>query len=55
VTRPRETMLELTPRGDYLAPEEPTISDLEAKALRLANPLITNLSVLILIQVVPPR
>jgi hypothetical protein len=42
-------------RGDYSTLEEPTISDLEAEALRPANPLITDLSVPILIQVVPPE
>ena len=34
--------------------EEPTISDLEAEALRPTNPLITDLLASILIQVVPP-
>jgi hypothetical protein len=48
-------MPEALPRGDYLNPKEPTISDLGAKSLRPANPPITYLSTPILVQVVPPR
>jgi hypothetical protein len=36
-----------------MTPEDPTIFDLEEKALRPANPLITDLSMLILIHIVP--
>jgi hypothetical protein len=46
---------EPSPRGDYSNPEEPTISDLGAEALGLANPPITDLSAPVLVQVVPPR
>jgi hypothetical protein len=46
---------EPAPRGDYSNLEEPTISDLGVEALGPANPLITDLSVPILVQVVPPR
>jgi hypothetical protein len=42
-------------RGDYSNLEEPTISYLGAEALGPANPPITDLSVPILVQVVPPR
>jgi len=38
-----------------LTPEETTISDLGAEALGLANPLITDLSMPILVQFVPLR
>jgi hypothetical protein len=44
-----------TPRGDYSNPKELIVSDLGAEALGLANPLITELSVPIFVQVVPPR
>jgi hypothetical protein len=44
VTGLQETVPEPAPRGDYLTPEEPTISDLGVEALRPANPLITDLS-----------
>jgi hypothetical protein len=46
---------EPAPRGDFLTLEEPTISDLEEEGLRPANPLITDLLVSILIQIVPPE
>jgi hypothetical protein len=46
---------EPVPREDTLAPEETTISDLEVEGFRPANPLITDLSVPILVQVVPPE
>ena len=52
---PQETMLEPALRGEYSNPEKPTISDLGAEALGPANTLITDLSVSILVQVVPPR
>jgi hypothetical protein len=45
---------DLSPQGDYLTLEEPTISDLEEQSLMRDNPLIIDLSVSILIQVVPP-
>jgi hypothetical protein len=44
-----------TPRGGYSNPEENTIFDLGGEALRLSNPLITNLLAPILVQVVPPE
>jgi hypothetical protein len=43
------------PREDILAPEETSISDLEVEGFRPTNPLITDLSVPILVQVVPPE
>jgi hypothetical protein len=42
-------------RGEHSNPEEPTISDLGVEALGHFNPPITDLSVPLLIQVVPPR
>jgi hypothetical protein len=48
-------MLEPAPRGDYSTLEEPTIFDLHVEALRPANTLMTDLSTLILIQVIPPE
>jgi hypothetical protein len=42
-------------RGDYSTLEEPTISDLGAESLGPSNPLITDLSAPILVQVVPPK
>jgi hypothetical protein len=55
VTELQETVPKPTPRGDYSTLEEPIFSDLGAEALRLANHLITDLSVPILVQVVPPE
>jgi hypothetical protein len=46
---------ETTPRGDYSISEEHTISDLEAEVVKPANPLITDLSTSILIQIVFPE
>jgi hypothetical protein len=48
-------MPEPSSRGEHSNPEEPTIFDLGAEALGPYNPPITDLSVPILIQVVPPR
>jgi hypothetical protein len=48
-------MSEPTPRGDYSNLEELTISDLGGEALRPFKPPITNFSVSILVEVVPPR
>jgi hypothetical protein len=53
VIRPPETVPEPTPRGDFLALEESTISNLETEGFMPANPLITDLSVSIFIQIVP--
>jgi hypothetical protein len=44
-----------SPREDYSNTEEPTISNLGAEAPRMTNPPITDLSVPILVQVVPLR
>ena len=38
-----------------MAPKESTISDLETEGFRLANLLITDLLMLILIHIVPPE
>jgi hypothetical protein len=46
---------EPAPRGEHSNLEEPTISDLGAEALGPFNPPITDLSVPLLVQVVPPR
>jgi hypothetical protein len=46
---------EPAPRGDYSIPEEPTIFYLGVEYLRPSNALITNFSVIILVQVVPPK
>jgi hypothetical protein len=54
-TGPQETVPEPAPRGDFLAPEESIISDLETEGFRPTNPLITDLSAPILIQIVPPE
>jgi hypothetical protein len=42
-------------RGNYLNSEEPIVSNLATESLSIANPLITDLSTLILVQVLPPR
>jgi hypothetical protein len=55
VTEPQETVPEPSPREELSNLEEPTISDLGAEALRPYNSLVTNLSVPIVVQVVPPR
>jgi hypothetical protein len=48
-------MPEPAPRGEHSNSEEPTISDLGVEALRPFNPPTTDLSVPLLVQVVPPR
>jgi hypothetical protein len=53
VIGPLETIPETTPRGDFLALEESTISNLETEGFMPANPLITDLLVSIFIQIVP--
>jgi hypothetical protein len=45
----------LSPRGDDSNMKEIIVSDLGEKSLRLANSPITDLSMPILVQVVPPR
>jgi len=52
-TRTQETVPEPYLREDFLTPEENFVSDLEAKGFMLANPLITDLSTLLLIQILP--
>jgi hypothetical protein len=54
-TGPQETVPEPTPREYFPAPEESTISDLEVEGFRPTNPLITDLSTPLLIQIVPPE
>jgi hypothetical protein len=51
----QETMLEPTPREYFPALEESIVSDLEFEGFRPTNPLITDLSVPLLIQIVPPE
>jgi hypothetical protein len=46
---------EPTSRGDYLTLEEPIVSDLGAESLRPLNPTITDFSMPILVQVLPPK
>jgi hypothetical protein len=48
-----ETMLDSSPRGEHLILEEPIISDLRAQALGPYNPLITDLSTPIIVQLQP--
>jgi hypothetical protein len=55
VTRLQETVPEPAPRGEHSNSEELTIFDLGAEALRSFNPLTIDLSVPLLVQVVPPR
>jgi hypothetical protein len=52
-TEPQETETDPYPRREHLILEEPTISDLGAEALGLYNPLITDLSTPIIVQVDP--
>jgi hypothetical protein len=51
----QETVPETSPRGEHSNPEEPTIDDLGEKYLGLYNPPITDLSVSIVVQLIPPR
>jgi hypothetical protein len=44
---------EPTLRGEFPAPEESIISEIEIEGFRPSNPLITDLSTLLLIQIVP--
>jgi hypothetical protein len=55
VTGPQETMPEPSLRGEHLNSEEPNVSDLGVESLGPSNSPITNLSVPIMVQVVPPR
>jgi hypothetical protein len=55
VTGPPKVVPKPAPREYTLAPEESTISDLEVEGFRPANPPITDLSMPLLIQVVPPE
>jgi hypothetical protein len=52
---PQESVPEPALRGYFSTLKEPTISYLQAEALRIANPPITNLSTPILIHIVPPE
>ena len=52
---PQEIVPKPAPRGDYSNPKKHIVIDLGAKALGHYNPPITDLSMPILIQVVPPR
>jgi hypothetical protein len=53
VTGPQETEPDPSPRGEHLILEEPTISDLGEGSSWSYNPLITDLSVPIVVQVKP--
>jgi hypothetical protein len=52
-TKPQETVLELALREYFPALEESIVSNLKTEGFRLANPSITNLSMPLLIHVVP--
>jgi hypothetical protein len=55
-TRPQEIVPDPIPRGDTFSPEVTRISDLEAEGfIRPWNPLITDLSMPVLVQIVPPE
>jgi hypothetical protein len=49
----QEIVPDSSPRGENLIMEEPIISKIRAQALGLYNPLSTNLSVPIIVQVQP--
>jgi hypothetical protein len=54
-TEPQETIPEPYPREYFRIPEDCIVSDLETEGFRPENPLITDLSTLLLIQIVPSK